>query len=121
MREHGSIGSGGGLGGDGHACWAFDHGSDFAAVAVEFLDDGLRAGQRLAYVGSEAAAEQRERLDPLGDVGSMIDAGGCSSSSSRTSTRWESRSTATRSSPPTPRRPTPPSPTATPGCGSPRR
>ncbi|MGN6215542.1 MAG: MEDS domain-containing protein [Solirubrobacterales bacterium] len=75
MREHGSIDSGGGLGDDGHACWTFDQGSDFAAAALEFLADGLRAGQRLAYVGSETAAEQRERLDPLGDVGSMIDTG----------------------------------------------
>jgi anti-anti-sigma regulatory factor len=76
MREHGCIHSGGGLGANGHACWAFEEADGFAAAAVEFLADGLRAGEQLAYVGSEPVDEQRERLDPLGDVGSMIDAGG---------------------------------------------
>lgn len=60
---------------DGHACWAFDDRQEFTDVALEFLTDGLRLGQRLAHVGSEPVDEQRERLDPLGDVGSLIDGG----------------------------------------------
>jgi anti-anti-sigma regulatory factor len=75
MRVHGCIDSGSGLGRDGHACWGFDFEQEFADAALEYLTDGLRLGQRLAYVGSEPVAEQRERLDPLGDVGGMIDAG----------------------------------------------
>lgn len=75
MREHGCIHSGRHLGADGHACWGFDEVDEFAGVALEFLEDGLRGGQRIAYVGSEPLDEQRERLEPLGDVGSMIDAG----------------------------------------------
>lgn len=75
MRAHGCIDSGSGLGHDGHACWGFDDRAEFADAAIEFLTDGLRLGQRLAYVGSEPVAEQRERLDPLGDVGGMIDSG----------------------------------------------
>lgn len=75
MREHGCIHSGRHLGANAHACWAFDDVDEFAGTALEFLTDGLRAGEQLAYVGSEPVDEQRERLDPLGDVGSMIDAG----------------------------------------------
>ncbi|HEX7279981.1 MAG TPA: MEDS domain-containing protein [Solirubrobacterales bacterium] len=75
MRVHGCIDAGTGLGHDGHACWAFDDRREFVDAALEFLEDGLRSGQRLAYVGSEPVAEQRERLDPLGDVGEMIDSG----------------------------------------------
>lgn len=75
MREHGCIHSGRHLGPDGHACWAFDEMDEFTATALEFLDDGLCTGQRIVYVGSESVDEQRERLDPLGNVGSMIDVG----------------------------------------------
>jgi ABC-type transporter Mla MlaB component len=63
------------LGVDAHACWVFDHKQEFAAAALEFLADGLRSGQRLAYLGSEPLDEQRELLAPLGDVGKMIDEG----------------------------------------------
>ena len=75
VRAHGCIDSGSGLGADAHACWCFDQPQDFADASVEFLSDGLRSGQRLAYVGCEPAAEQRERLERLGDVGGMIDTG----------------------------------------------
>jgi anti-anti-sigma regulatory factor len=63
------------MGADGHACWAFDDRQEFTDVALEFLTDGLRLGQRLAHIGSEPVDEQRERLDPLGDVGGLIDTG----------------------------------------------
>jgi hypothetical protein len=66
---------GSGLGKDAHACWAFDGQQEFVDASVEYLTDGLRCGQRLAYVGSEPVAEQRERLGALGDVGGMIDRG----------------------------------------------
>lgn len=75
MRAHGCIDSAGGLGADGHACWGFDREEEFAAAAIEFLEDGLRFGQRIAYVGSEPVADQRERLAPLGEVGRMVDSG----------------------------------------------
>lgn len=75
MRAHGCIDSAAGLGTDGHACWGFDRPGEFFAAAAEFLEDGLRHGQRLAYVGSEPIDEQRERLAPLGEVGQMVDSG----------------------------------------------
>jgi hypothetical protein len=75
VRAHGCIDSAAGLGSDGHACWGFDRLEEFVEAALEFLEDGLRHGQRLAYVGSEPIEEQRERLAPLGDVGKMLDSG----------------------------------------------
>lgn len=75
MRTHGCIDSAAGLGADGHACWGFDREEEFVAAAIEFLEDGLRLGQRIAFVGSEPVGDQRERLAPLGDVGRMVDAG----------------------------------------------
>jgi anti-anti-sigma regulatory factor len=75
VREHGCIHSAHGLGVDGHACWAFDSRQHFVDAALEFLTDGLRFGQRLAYVGSEPVDEQRERLELLGNVSGLIDGG----------------------------------------------
>jgi hypothetical protein len=75
VRAHGCIHTGSGLGEDAHACWAFDGRQEFVDASIEYLADGLRCGQRLAYVGSEPVAEQRERLGALGDVGGMIDKG----------------------------------------------
>ena len=75
MRTHGCIDSAGGLGAQGHACWGFDQPAEFADAALDFFADGLRDGRRLVYLSGEPVAEQRERLDPLGDVGGMIDSG----------------------------------------------
>lgn len=75
MRAHGCIDSARGLGPSDHACWGFDEPHEFAEATLEFLSDGLRLEQRLLHVGSEPVAAQRERLDPLGDVGAMVDRG----------------------------------------------
>jgi ABC-type transporter Mla MlaB component len=75
VRRHGCINSGGGLGAYGHACWGYEQPEEFAAAALDFFTDGLRANRRLVYLSGEPVAEQRERLDPLGDVGAMIDGG----------------------------------------------
>lgn len=75
MRAHGSIDSADGLGINGHACWTYEDEAEFTDAALDFLDDGLRLGQRIAFVGGDPVADQRERLDSLGDVGGMIDVG----------------------------------------------
>lgn len=75
MRAHGCIDSAGGLGAQGHACWGFERSEEFVDVTLEFFTDGLRSNRRLVYLSGEPVAEQRERLDPLGDVGGMIDRG----------------------------------------------
>jgi hypothetical protein len=55
VRPHGQIDAGGGLGAGAHACRAFHDRQDFVDTSLEYLNDGLRAGQRLAY----------ERLEPF--------------------------------------------------------
>jgi ABC-type transporter Mla MlaB component len=75
VRQHGCINSGSGLGTDGHACWGFDQPQEFIDATIEFFADGQRANQRLVYLSGEPVAEQRERLDPLGDVATMVDGG----------------------------------------------
>lgn len=75
MRQYGCIDSGSGLGTDGHACWGFERPEEFVDAALEFFTDGLRSNQRLVYLSGEPVAEQRERLDPLGGIGGMLDRG----------------------------------------------
>ncbi|HET9198422.1 MAG TPA: MEDS domain-containing protein [Solirubrobacterales bacterium] len=75
MRRHGCIESGSGLGTDGHACWGFEQPEEFVGATLEFFADGMRSNQRLVYLSDEPVAEQRERLDPLGPVGAMLDRG----------------------------------------------
>lgn len=75
MRRHGCIDSPSGLGADGHACWGFEHSEEFVAASLDFFTDGLRLNRRLVYLSAEPVAQQRERLDPLGDVAPMIDDG----------------------------------------------
>ena len=72
---HGCIDSARGLGPEGHACWGFERPEEFVDAALEFFTDGLRSNRRLVYLSGEPVAEQRERLDPLGDVGGMVDTG----------------------------------------------
>ena len=75
MRTHGCIDSAGDLGAQGHACWGFEEPGEFVDAALDFFADGLRSNRRLVYLSGEPVDEQRERLDPLGDVGGMIDRG----------------------------------------------
>lgn len=64
-----------GLGTQGHACWGFEQPTEFIDATLDFFSDGLRSNRRLVYLSGEPVAEQRERLDPLGDVGGLIDSG----------------------------------------------
>ncbi|HYH52858.1 MAG TPA: MEDS domain-containing protein [Solirubrobacterales bacterium] len=75
MRVHGCIDSAARLGLDGHACWGFEQRQEFTAAVLEFLTEGRRLGQRIAFIGDEPVADQRERLDALGEVGALIDSG----------------------------------------------
>jgi|SRR6476646_1433556 len=75
VRRHGCIDSGSELGSDGHACWGFEQPQEFVDATLEFFADGLRSNRRLVYLSDEPVAEQRERLDPLGGVGAMVDRG----------------------------------------------
>ncbi|MDQ2630766.1 MAG: MEDS domain-containing protein [Actinomycetota bacterium] len=75
MRVHGCIDSAGHLGLDGHACWSFEQEAGFTDAVLEFLAEGHRLGQRIAFMADEPVADQRERLAALGDVGKLADRG----------------------------------------------
>lgn len=75
MRVHGSIESADGLGLDGHACWGFDRPGEFTEVVLGFLAEGLRLGQRIAFMADEPADEQRRRLEALGEVDELAERG----------------------------------------------
>lgn len=62
----------GGVGIGGHVCWGFDSETSFERAALEFFGDGLRLGQRLAYVTDEPAERTRECLAALGDVEQLL-------------------------------------------------
>lgn len=75
MRVHGCIESAGHLGLDGHACWAFDERDEFTGVVLDFLTEGLRLGQRIAFMGNEPMDAQRERLAALDDLDALTERG----------------------------------------------
>jgi hypothetical protein len=75
VRVHGCIDSADRLGLDGHACWSFDQREEFTDAVLEFLTEGLRLGQRIAFMADEPVDEQRERLEALGDVGELTGRG----------------------------------------------
>ena len=61
MRVHGCIDSADQLGLDGHACWSFDRRREFTDAVLEFLTEGLRLGQRIAFMADEPMEAQRQR------------------------------------------------------------
>ncbi len=61
----------GGFGRHDHVCWPSDEQSEFLTAAVEFLTDGLDAGQRLIYVNEGAPEQLRRDVADLGAVGEL--------------------------------------------------
>ena len=64
-----------GLGPHDHVCWPFDDQAEFQAVALSFLEDGLRLGQRAMYASDASADDLRRELDPIGALDDLIAAG----------------------------------------------
>lgn len=75
MRPYGVIASTQDLGINDHLCWIYDRHSSFVHEAVQFLAEGLRSGQRVAYVGDHTLTQLRPRLARLGDVDALVAAG----------------------------------------------
>lgn len=51
VRATGAVDHGRGFGVHDHVCWRYDDTAEFRARAIEFLVDGVLAGQRVLYVG----------------------------------------------------------------------
>lgn len=75
VRSHGVVASTQDLGVNDHLCWIYRGHASFLTEAVQFLAEGLRLRQRVAYVGSHDLEELRPHFAPLGDVDALVAAG----------------------------------------------
>jgi hypothetical protein len=55
-----------------HACWIYDDDGERREAVVEYFADGLRAEQRLLYVGGHPAERLRDDLEGLDGVESLV-------------------------------------------------
>jgi ABC-type transporter Mla MlaB component len=75
MRRSGMLESVAGLGVHDHVCWTFDDDEEFRSAALQWLEDGLRLGQRLLYVGASEVETLRADLEGLEDAEALIASG----------------------------------------------
>lgn len=66
------IASARGCGLHDHLCWSFASDDELAAVATDFLADGLEAGLRVGIIVPGDPAAARARLHGLGDVEALV-------------------------------------------------
>jgi hypothetical protein len=65
MRPHATVESAAGLAPFGHMGWGFHHRSEFLARAAEYIADGIRQNQLVAYVGEADEHTLRSELDAM--------------------------------------------------------
>lgn len=65
MRPHAAVESAAGLTPFGHMGWGFHHRSEFLARAAEYIADGLRQNQLVAYVGEANEQTLRSELEAM--------------------------------------------------------
>lgn len=75
MRTHGTVDSAHGHVPTGHLCWAYTSRSEFHSRAVEYLRDGLAAGQWIEYAGSGSTAALRAELGEVDGLGPALQTG----------------------------------------------
>ncbi|MHA6798707.1 MEDS domain-containing protein [Bounagaea algeriensis] len=75
MRTHGTVDSARGHVPAGHLCWAYTSRSEFHDRAVEYLRDGIAAGQWIEYVGSGSTEALRAELGEADGLGPALQAG----------------------------------------------
>ena len=72
MRASGVVHSTGALGPGDHICWVYDDHASFGRAVVDFLGEGLRQGERVAFHTSTSLEGARHLLRPLGDLEELI-------------------------------------------------
>jgi anti-anti-sigma regulatory factor len=72
------VESAGGLGSADHVCWSYRDEASFRRAALEFLTDGRRLRQRLAYAGARPPAVLRDHVSELEDAPRLLAAGALS-------------------------------------------
>lgn len=76
MRNQGVLRTVDELGPCDHACWLYEDRNQLRSEGTRFLEDGLRLGQRLLYVGPAPAGELHSQLrEGLPQCDELIDAG----------------------------------------------
>jgi anti-anti-sigma regulatory factor len=76
VRKHGICTTLSGLGVSDHVCWVYDDSREFVDAAVDFLADGLAAGQRLLYVTGRPVEQMRADLSGLRSAEWLLATGG---------------------------------------------
>lgn len=76
MRRHGVRESAGELNPFGHLAWGYRERAEFLRRAAEYIADGLRLNQYVAYVGEGTQEALRSELANMPGVGVHLDSGG---------------------------------------------
>ena len=75
VRASGVVHSTGALGPGDHICWVYDDSASFGQAVVDFLSEGLRQGERVAFHTSASPEVARHLLRALGDLEELIRVG----------------------------------------------
>jgi hypothetical protein len=75
MRLHGVLDSAAGLTPFGHLAWGYRGRAEFLSRAAEYIVDGLRLHQYVAYAGQGTPEELRSELAEMSGIGEYLDSG----------------------------------------------
>jgi anti-anti-sigma regulatory factor len=76
MRRQGVLDSAAGLTPFGHLAWGYRDRAEFLGCAAEYIADGLRQNQYVAYVGEGTRETLRSELAKMPGIGEHLDSGG---------------------------------------------
>src|SRR5262245_49512976 len=76
MRRHGVLESAAGLTPFGHLAWGYRDRAEFLSRAAEYIADGLRLNQFIAYAGEGTREALRSELAKMPGIGEYLDSGG---------------------------------------------
>jgi DcmR-like sensory protein len=76
MRRHGVLESAAGLTQFEHLAWGYRDRAEFLSRAAEYIADGLRLNQYVAYVGEGTREALRSELAKMPEIGEHLDSGG---------------------------------------------
>jgi anti-anti-sigma regulatory factor len=75
MRPHAVLDSAAGLTPFGHVAWGYQDRSEFLSRAAEYIADGLRQNQYVAYTGEGTREALRSELAEMAGIGEHLDSG----------------------------------------------
>src|SRR5215469_1920790 len=75
MRRHAVVDSAAGLTPFGHLAWGYRGRAEFLSRAAEYIADGLRLHQYVAYAGQGTREALRSELAEMPGIGEYLDSG----------------------------------------------